>query len=212
MRYLGVCIVCVCLVFSVFAAIPETLYKGGAAVYENADLNSIAEYFRSTEKVNVLFKDKTLGEKTVTLNLTNMPKYVILQYAARCAGVHCAYKGYGAIIEKKSHPYQIRKPASSFAAVLKKKIAFDMNDPSLEEVVQMLTQVHGVNIVFVNPEKWSDKTISSLSLKKVTIMQLLNYMSELYGIPVTLDKYAVFIGEKKQVAKKKPAPAKVKKR
>lgn len=192
------------MAFSVCAAIPESMYDTGEAVYNNADLDSIAEYFRANEKINVLFKNTELGKKTVTLHLKKVPKYVILLYAARAAELQCTYKGYGAVIEKATRPNQSRNPAGVFAATLHKKIAFDMTDPSLDEVLQMLSQVHGVNIVFVNPEKWAEKKITSLKLKKVSVLQLLNYLSELYNVPVTLDKYAAFVGEKIQKPVKKP--------
>jgi hypothetical protein len=194
--------------FSAFAAIPETMYDLGEATYNDAELDSVAEYFRANEKINVLFKNVELGKKKVTLRLKKVPKYVILLYAARAAGLQCTYKGYGAVIEKAIRPYQSRNPAGAFVATLHKKIAFDMTDPSLDEVLQMLSQVHGVNIVFINPEKWADKKITSLKLKKVSILQLLNYLSELYNVPVTLDKYAAFVGEKKQKPVKKPVEGK----
>ena len=203
MRHSSILAIFVWMSLSVFAAVPKTLYKGGEAVYESADLNSIADYFRNTEKVNVLFKDPDSGKRTVTMFVKKVPKYVILQYAARCAGMQCTFKGYGAVIEKKSKPYPSRKPVSSFVAILNKKISFDMEEPSLEEVVQMLAQIHGVNIVFVDPDKWGSKKIGTLKLKKVTVLQLLNYMTELFGVPVTLDKYAIFVGEKKPVPAKK---------
>ena len=180
------------------AKIPESMYTNSEAIYQDAELAIIAEQFRTAEKINVLFKDQEARKRKVTMALHAVPKFVILQYAARAAGLQCAYKSYGAVFEKGTALHQHRTPAGRFAVSLHKKISVDLEQPTLEEIVQLLAQVHKVNIVFVHPEQWTARKIESLTLTEVSILQMVTYLSDLFNVPITMDKYAVFIGEKKQ--------------
>ena len=200
------------LALPLMAKIPETMYKDGEAVYQAATLETIAEYFRTVEHINVLFKDSGAGSNKVTLSLHAVPKFVILQYAARAAGIQCAFKAYGAVFEEGTSLYQYRTPAGGFAVSLHKKISLEMENPTLEEILQLLTQVHKVNIVFVHPERWQAKTIKNLKLSDVSILQILTYLSDLFQVPVSLDKYAAFIGEMKKPAEKPAGKPKTEKK
>ena len=184
-------------------ATDEALYKTGDAVFQAATIRTIADNFRDADSINVIVKPAAKETVPVTLHLKNVPKYVILQYVGPAAGLHMRLTSFGAVLEQNPGPFPARPPSEALAASLRKRFAPQFEDAPLKDVVQYLAQVHGLNIVLVNPAEWQDRKMT-LKLGELSVLQFLGYIPELYQVPVTLDRYAAVIGEKK--AAPPPAP------
>jgi hypothetical protein len=186
------------------ADVPEALFEKRDAQFDGAPLKMIVDDFRSREKFNTIVKPPQATNAPIYLYVRAIPRYAVVQYVARAAGMQPKFTSFGATFAPRSKEEPVRSPQPVLSRVLLKKTDAEFEDASLHDILQFCVQVHGLNVVYVNPTAWMDRTLT-LSIKDLSVLQLINYIGELGGVPVRIDKWAVIVGEEPVPAKKAAA-------
>ena len=182
--------------YGVTADVPKSLYDRGDAVFQDVELQTVVELLGARDKCSIMVKPREKRQTKITVHLKQVPKYAILQYVARAARLRCRFESFGAVFEPATKSEPSRSPKGALATALHSEFSPKYVDEPVGDIVQFLAQVMGVNVVCVSPEQWKEKKVT-IKLHDVSVLQFLNYVSELCDVPVTLDRWAVVIGERK---------------
>ena len=192
-----------CLALPVPArALSESLYDKGDGVYDATPLAALIEEYRQAGKVNIIVKPAEKQQAAISMHAKAIPKFAILQYAARALGLNCRFESYGAVFEPPKAAFPARAPDADLSAALMKKFSPQFEETALMDVFQFLAQVQGVNLVFVAPETWKNTKVT-IKLGQTSALQFLGYIDEFYHVPFVIDKWAVIVGEKRTIVQEK---------
>jgi hypothetical protein len=164
------------------------------AAFENADLKSVMDFFRTGKEINILLRGVATNAADITVIVKKAPVADVLRYVARCVGARCEFKPYGVIFTAGTPP--TARPASgALAARLRKRIDISFTDADVFDVVQWLLQGNDINMVCVRPAAWRERKLT-LAVPNVTIKDALGYVTEFTGVSIVIDANTVIVGDK----------------
>jgi hypothetical protein len=178
------------------AEVPQALFEKRNAQFDGAPLKVIIDDFRSRDKFNIIVRPPEATNRLVYLYVHDIPRYAVVQYVARAVGLKPEFSKFGATFTPRDANEPARSPQPVVSRVLLKKTDADFENATLHDILQFCIQVHGLNVVYVDPAAWRDRTLS-LSIKGLSVLQLVNYVGELGDVPVRIDKWAVIVGERR---------------
>ncbi|MCX7005060.1 MAG: hypothetical protein NTV22_17535 [bacterium] len=163
------------------------------ASFTEADLATVLALYRGENQVNVLVRAAGTNHPPITLELKQVPLGEVLRFVARSVNMTYEPRPFGAIFSAPYKPLPARPPTNLLRQKLQQRIDVEFKEQSLLDAVQCVVQGHGLNLVLIQPAAWADKTVT-LTLKKVTIAQVLQYLQEFSRVPISIDGCAVVVG------------------
>ncbi|GEM_PF-2090968 len=163
------------------------------ASFAEADLATVLALYRSENQVNVLVRAAGTNHPPITLELKKVPLGEVLRFVARSVNMTYEPRPFGAIFSAPYQPMPARPPTNVLRAKLQQRIDVAFKEQPLLDAVQCVVQGNAINLVLIQPAAWADKKVT-LTLSKVTIAQVLQYLQEFSRVPISIDGCAVVVG------------------
>jgi len=163
------------------------------ASFADADLATVLALYRSENQVNVLVRAGGTNHPPITLELQQVPLGEVLRFVARSVNMTYEPRPFGAVFSAPYKPLPARPPTNQLRQKLQQRIDVDFQEQSLLDAVQCVVQGNALNLVLIQPAAWADKKVT-MTLRKVTIAQVLQYLQEFSRVPISIDGCAVVVG------------------